>query len=316
MTRRHGVACFLAFVSGLGVAGCSQLADAPGAPSAAAGSTSSATSAPRVVELASQGSDLPTLKASVPAVTSPAEGSTIEGNRATLVVSNARGLFVNVGLNLEIQVWEISGDPPNARLISSDIVPQSASGSTAHAPAVDLERGTQYQARARALLSGAVSPWSPIVSFETAAPVETSSGADDINPYEVAYLHRNIAGWTQTSTITGITIGSSEICVFHTGAGQFPQSPFGDIDVEGNIWVFAQFGGKWHGATWDWLRPGQECKGEGVNSLGPEQIRVPPMDGGWRPQSGSPICFAISARARDEVEAGLVRTNIACTTVP
>ena len=146
--------------------------------------------------------------------------------------------------------------------------------------------------------------------------VVTSSGADDINPYEVAYLHRNIAGWTQTSTITGITIGSSEICVFHTGAGQFPQSPFGDIDVEGNIWVFAQFGGKWHGATWDWLRPGQECKGEGVNSLGPEQIRVPPMDGGWRPQSGSPICFAISARARDEVEAGLVRTNIACTTVP
>jgi hypothetical protein len=40
------------------------------------------------------------------------------------------------------------------------------------------------------------------------------------------------------------------------------------------------------------------------------------MDGGWKPRPGSEICFAISARARDDEEAGTVRTNIACTTVP
>lgn len=136
------------------------------------------------------------------------------------------------------------------------------------------------------------------------------SGGDDIDAAQVVYLHRNIARWGITSTITGITITSHEICVDHTAAGRWPTSILGDIRVEANAWVFAKFGGQWFGATYDWLRPGQVCKAVTGEELGVDQIRRPPMDGSWAPRTGDEIGFAVSTRARDEVEAGEERTNI------
>jgi hypothetical protein len=138
----------------------------------------------------------------------------------------------------------------------------------------------------------------------------SSSGGDDIDPNAVIYIHRKIANWAVTSTITGITITSHEICLDHTAAGRWPTSILGDIRVEGNTWVFAKFGGVWYGATYDWLRPGQTCKAVTGDELGPDQIRRAPMDGSWAPRTGDEIGFAVSTRARDEVEAGEERTNI------
>jgi hypothetical protein len=136
------------------------------------------------------------------------------------------------------------------------------------------------------------------------------SGGDDIDATQVNYIHRNIARWDITSTITDITITRSEICIDHTAAGRFPTSILGDIRVEGNTWVFAKFGGQWFGATYDWLRPGQVCKAVTGDELGVDQIRRAPMDGNWAPRTGDEIGFAVSTRARDEVEAGEERTNI------
>jgi hypothetical protein len=136
--------------------------------------------------------------------------------------------------------------------------------------------------------------------------------ADDINPRSIRWLHRDVSGWPITSRITDVSVSSSQICVDHTGAGRFPTSTFGSIQVEGNVWVFAQFGGQWYGATYDWLRPGQVCKGVTGPELGPDQIRIAPMDGSWRgPRSGDSVGFMVSARARDDVSAGAERTNIA-----
>ena len=134
---------------------------------------------------------------------------------------------------------------------------------------------------------------------------------DEIDPRAVTWLHTNVTNWAITSRVTNVTITRSEICVDHTGAGRFPTSGFGSIVVEGNVWIFAQFGGRWYGATYDWLRPGQVCKGVTGGELGPDQIRIAPMDASWPgPRSGETVGFMVSTRARDGERAGEERTNI------
>ena len=96
----------------------------------------------------------------------------------------------------------------------------------------------------------------------------SSNGEDDLDARSVRYLHPNIANWRITLRITNVSISAREICVDHTAAGRFPRSPFGDIQVEGNVWVFARFGGQWVAATYDWLKPGQVCKGVTGDELG------------------------------------------------
>jgi hypothetical protein len=211
-----------------------------------------------------------------------------------------------VPLEIEFELWDISD---TARLVASRVMPQDPGGATSWAPGVSLRRDAEHRARARARYDGAAGAWSTPVVFIGKAFL----GLDEIDAHDVTYLHTNIADWPQTSVVTGITMGPSQICVFHTGANRFPVSIFGEIEVEGNLWVFAPIGGRWYGATWDWVRPGQQCKGENKYQLGPDQIRIPPMNT-WIPESGSPICFAVSARARDGVPAGQERSNIACTT--
>lgn len=303
----------MALAVSLMLAGCSQSADKSRGTGLGLGPTP--TLSPRAT-VALPG-NATKLKASAPVITSPADGSSVSG-ALTVTMTNARTLFVPATVQLEVQMWEISGS--TAQLISTDVVEHTASGPTSHKPSGARKAQTDYELRARAVLNGSVGPWSTVVMFRNLTAsggiFTPGSTGDQINPFDVVYLHRNIATWDQISTITDIIIGSREICVFHTGAGRFPQSDFGDIVIEGNIWVFAPIGGRWFGATWDWLRPGQQCKGESLDTLGDEQIRIPPMDGSWRPAQGTPICFAISSRARDEVQAGEVRSNIACTTVP
>ena len=185
----------------------------------------------------------------------------------------------------------------------------------------DLAASTTYHWRVRARDDLESGDWSDRASFATAAKLRGGGAdGDEIDASAVRYLHRNISGWNVRSTVTDIRITSSQICVFHTGAGTFPKSKLGNpgeqIDIEGNVWVFAEFDGQWYGGTWDWLRPGQQCKSESVDALGPEQIRRHPMDRTWDPEPGDKLCFAMSSRARDNVPAGEVRSNIACTVVP
>jgi hypothetical protein len=137
------------------------------------------------------------------------------------------------------------------------------------------------------------------------------AGADEIDPRTITWLHTDVSSWPITSRITNVTITRSEICVDHTGAGRFPTSRFGDIMVEGNVWIVASFNGRWYAATYDWLRPGQVCKAVTGDELGRDQIRIPPMDASWPgPRSGETVGFLVSTRARDGVPAGQERTNI------
>lgn len=155
-----------------------------------------------------------------------------------------------------------------------------------------------------------------------------SNPADELDPNTITWLHRNISGWDQTSTVTGITLprdSEAPVCAFYDEAGQWP--PYQDVPGDpntvgdGNPWVFANIGGQWFGATFEWLRPGQQCK-DGVTRTGSTSIgrhtKVPPMET-WVPQHGEQVCFAMSTRARSLGPGSgppLLRTNIACTLWP
>src|SRR3989344_2384426 len=140
--------------------------------------------------------------------------------------------------------------------------------------------------------------------------------ADDISPASINWLHTNVGGWSVTSTITKVDITSDTICIYHTKAGQWPPSQFDTIQIEGNPWIFAKINGQWHGATWDWLRVGQQCKGMTAIEIGKDQIRIPPLDSSWVPQQGDQIGFMMSARARDDVRTVTERSDIVVVTWP
>jgi hypothetical protein len=130
-------------------------------------------------------------------------------------------------------------------------------------------------------------PTTPTPPPTTPRALARPGAGDELDLRQVTFLHRDISRWPVTSTITNVRITSGEICVDHTGAGRFPTSTFGTIQVEGNVWILAQFGGRWYAATYDWLRIGQTCKTMTARELGVDQIRIAPMDASWPgPRSG------------------------------
>jgi len=145
------------------------------------------------------------------------------------------------------------------------------------------------------------------------------SGADptggDIPPLnQLTWLHTDISGWAQTSTIEKVLVQSSQICINHSKAGQWPVFVNGGVEAEGNPWVVAQVGGTWYAATYEWLRPGQICKGITAANIGPH-IKKSPLNT-WVPQAGELVGFMVSTRARDGVSSGDERSNLVSITWP
>jgi hypothetical protein len=117
-----------------------------------------------------------------------------------------------------------------------------------------------------------------------------------------------VSGWDVTSTVTGAHITYDELCVFHTMAGLwpevlgiFPEEP--EAPMEGNIWVIARVEGTWYAATFDYLRPGDECKYEDFSPAGegpgPSTFGAEPL-ASWVPRTGEPVYMFMSTVARHE----------------
>ena len=146
------------------------------------------------------------------------------------------------------------------------------------------------------------SPYSEVWSFTTG-----SGHSDEIDPSSVRWLHTNVSGWAQTSTITRIDINdvpAGGICIHHTQARSWPgiNSKLGGV-LAGNTWVFAKIDGVWYGATYEWLRPNQICKLQVKGKhkrpaleLGPH-TKQPPLQG-WVPRKGEQVGFMVSTLAR------------------
>lgn len=135
-------------------------------------------------------------------------------------------------------------------------------------------------------------------------PSPAPSGDDELDLNTVTFLHADISGWNVTSKVESVQITGSNICIRHTKAGQWPVWN----GVEGNPWVFVNRGGQWYGATYEWLRPGQICKGITASNIGPH-IKQPPLNS-WRPQSGEVVGFAVSTLARGNERTSNERSNV------
>jgi hypothetical protein len=153
----------------------------------------------------------------------------------------------------------------------------------------------------------------------------TTPPEDEFDLSQVTWLHADISGWAQTSTVTNVQISSRDICVEHTMAGKWPVWVDDGTAAEGNPWIFANIGGRWYGATYEWLRPGQTCKGSpphwitadniGLYTRGHAQPAVHPMIT-WVPQSGETVGFAMATRSRDSGRTSNERTNVVLVTWP
>jgi hypothetical protein len=121
---------------------------------------------------------------------------------------------------------------------------------------------------------------------------------------DVVWLHTDVSGWRATSRITDISIGDPPICIDHTKSGHWPVVGNG----EGNPWVFANVNGRWYAATYEWLKPGQTCKGISAATIGPHTKKEPLET--WRPRSGELVGFMVSGLARGSERSTKERSNI------
>ena len=121
---------------------------------------------------------------------------------------------------------------------------------------------------------------------------------------DVTWLHTNVSNWAVTSTVTGVSIGDPPVCISHTKSGRWPVKN----GVEGNPWVFANINGRWYAATYEWLRPGQTCKGVSARDIGAHTKQSPMTS--WRPRSGELVGFMVSAHARFGRESVAERSNV------
>ena len=261
-----------------------------------------------------------------PTPVSPVGGVTTDSNRVTTVVRNVTA--TGPVSNPVLYRFEAALDSAFAGAVVSSATQGTSETTSAQAELV-FDRLYYWRTRASTERRGTTiqGPWSAVETFRTPnapAPVPTpppggggsGNSADALNLGQVSWLHQDVSAWPVTSTVTNVAITHDSVCVDHTKAGQLPTSVFGDILVEGNVWIFAQIGGRWYGATWDWLRPGQTCKSITAEEFGRDQIRISPMDASWVPRAGDTIGLMVSTRARDGVSAGQERTNVVLVTWP
>ena len=265
-----------------------------------------------------------------PTLALPADGAITATNAPVLTVNNAAVTGPASDITYR---FEIAATQSFSSLTAAFNVPAST-GPTTSVPLSSLVSNLtcywRVQVRATGRTGEVVGAFSATRSFRTPAdappppppppPPGGGGGADELDLSQVTFLHSNVSNWAITSTVTGTRVVPGEICVFHTAAGRWPFStdvfpvepgdPPGGAPIEGNIWIFAFINGRWHGATWDWLRPGQECKHEFAHTLGRDQIRIPPMDASWVPQKGDMIGLMMSTIARTSLRAGEERSNV------
>jgi hypothetical protein len=136
------------------------------------------------------------------------------------------------------------------------------------------------------------------------APPVPAPGAAPIDLTRVTWLDPNVSAWPETSQVTEATIGDPPICIRHTKAGRWPVKD----GAEGNPWIFVNLNGQWYAATYEWLAPGQVCKGITRDNIGSHIGRAPLSS--WRPRSGEWVGLMVSARARFRADTVQERSNI------
>lgn len=154
-------------------------------------------------------------------------------------------------------------------------------------------------------------------SGTTPAPVPSGSGADEINASSVVWLDADVSGWAQTATLNaGVSAGIVRLA--YDKARVWPTTSTRASDggpLIGNCWVIVNQGGTWYGATWDWMRPGQQAKARGALTGRNGHIQRAPLNS-WSPSSGEQIGLMVSTPGRTGERTINERSNIDLVTVP
>ncbi len=150
MEQKRFVLCSAAAVLALAVA-CSKSSESPVAPSAAANLPADA---------ASDGS---TLKVTAPAAVSPINNAQPDGS-VVLLASKSQGKFANVTPSYEYEVKNAAGSVVYARVTGGV---GSGPNNVEHTVEGSLEFDAAHTWRVRAVVPGAVGPWSAAASFRT-----------------------------------------------------------------------------------------------------------------------------------------------------
>jgi hypothetical protein len=244
-----------------------------------------------------------------------------EDSSASLTVQQSVGIQVSISANpafpevkkkvtFTVTATRDGGGPGRGRLLfdfgDGDLDERTNfDGSTSFAH--KYEETGSYRVKAQLTASNG-SDDNASTTIEVSEPGNTRVGNDDLDLGQVSFLHANISGWAVTSTITGVSITGSQVCVYHTKAGKWPAKNLSGVVVEGNPWVVVNRDGRWYAGTYEWLRPGQVCKGITAGNIG-GHIKQAPL-ANWRPRSGEQIGFIISTLSRDANRTSNERTNV------
>jgi hypothetical protein len=145
-------------------------------------------------------------------------------------------------------------------------------------------------------------------------PVEASEAGSQLDLSRAsiaANAAQDIANFRQTSTVTSVTVTRSLICIFHTKSRGWPVRG----GLEGNPWIATFLNGKLFAATYEWLRPGQTCKGIDSSKYGGTAKALGPHIGagplvGYVPKKGDVVYFFVSTLARLQERSSNERSDV------
>ena len=251
-----------------------------------------------------------------PTHVAPIDGVTVSANPPTFVANTP---VVSDELGPITIHYQVASDSDFEKIVSV-FSAQMESGLGTTAVSGLLASDSLFYWRMFATNGTNTSPWSNVQTFRTEVSVASDGSGgdgatDELDLSNVTWLHHNVSGWPKTSTVTSTSIGNPPICINHTKSGMWPSVEASGAIVEGNSWVFAQVGGQWYAATYEWNRPGQTCKQISGSNIG-EHVKQSPL-AQWQPKSGEPIGLMVSTPARFGPEGPVnERSNVVLTTWP
>jgi hypothetical protein len=149
-----------------------------------------------------------------------------------------------------------------------------------------------------------IAPADPSEPADPSAPAPSHPG-DEIDLASVVWHGPDVRAWPVTSELQPPVVSGSTIRMPHSKAGQWPVSSINGTAVDSNPWIIARIDGRWHAASWEWLRPGQVDKPWAKIEGG--HIKTAPFDG-WALSRGEECYAIVSALARGSARTVAERT--------
>ncbi len=149
--------------------------------------------------------------------------------------------------------------------------------------------------------------WSPSAGrLPKPAPAQPTAGGGapaDFDINNVVWLHTDVSDWTVTADLKSVDFNGGLICLDYELSNRWP-SIVVRVTVNANPWIITKINGRYYAGTWEYFRPGQQCKSKNV--VAGDHVKIAPMNGNWRPQSGQVVGMMVSSLAR-----GGQRTSVA-----